>query len=231
MGPGRRHVAGCSRRHRRAGRRAAGRVDATTWPPAPSSSSNAGAASMSRATSSATWCAAPTHRCTSSRRRRPANAPAAWSGSPPRRASTRHGSSSAISTENRTWRVAQTATHLAVHLFGRERIDVDRRCSAARPATTSTSSPTVRWSEGPGGVPVLDGAAAWFVGRIIERFDLGDHVGHLLEPVTGGHVDGAGPGGRPWATPTTSSPATPPDAASCHHRGERAATRPAWPGR
>ncbi len=32
---------------------------------------------------------------------------------------------------------------------------------------------------------MLDGAAAWFVGAILERFDLGDHVGHLLEPIAG----------------------------------------------
>ena len=63
-------------------------------------------------------------------------------------------------------------------------------------------------------MPVLDGAVAWFVGRIIERYDLGDHVGHLLEPVAGGTSTGAGPGGDVGATPTTSSPATPPDVTS-----------------
>jgi flavin reductase (DIM6/NTAB) family NADH-FMN oxidoreductase RutF len=34
-------------------------------------------------------------------------------------------------------------------------------------------------------LPILTDAAAWFVGRILERFDVGDHVGHLLEPTDG----------------------------------------------
>jgi hypothetical protein len=31
----------------------------------------------------------------------------------------------------------------------------------------------------------LDDRAAWFVGTILDRFPLGDHVGHLPEPVDG----------------------------------------------
>jgi flavin reductase (DIM6/NTAB) family NADH-FMN oxidoreductase RutF len=42
------------------------------------------------------------------------------------------------------------------------------------------------WTAGVAGVPILEGAEAWFAGTIIERFDLGDHVGHLLDPVAGG---------------------------------------------
>jgi flavin reductase (DIM6/NTAB) family NADH-FMN oxidoreductase RutF len=90
----------------------------------------------------------------------------------------------ALSIENHTWKVARNATHLAVHvvtaehadlveLFGGEtgdEIDKFARC-------TST--------DGPGGVPIVDGVAAWFVGTIIERHDFGDHVGHVLEPVAG----------------------------------------------
>ncbi|CNL17865.1 oxidoreductase [Mycobacterium tuberculosis] len=30
---------------------------------------------------------------------------------------------------------------------------------------------------------MLDDAIAWFVGRIVSRFDVGDHVAYLLEPV------------------------------------------------
>jgi len=41
------------------------------------------------------------------------------------------------------------------------------------------------WRTGPEGMPILDDAVAWFVGKTLERFDLGDHVGYLLEPVTG----------------------------------------------
>lgn len=41
----------------------------------------------------------------------------------------------------------------------------------------------VPWRPGPLGVPILDDAAAWFVGRVIERVDLGDHTGHVLDVV------------------------------------------------
>ena len=34
-------------------------------------------------------------------------------------------------------------------------------------------------------MPILDDAAAWFIGKTLERIDLGDHIGYLLEPVTG----------------------------------------------
>jgi flavin reductase (DIM6/NTAB) family NADH-FMN oxidoreductase RutF len=69
-----------------------------------------------------------------------------------------------LSTKNHTFRVAANATHLAVHLFDREHLDVVELF---------------------GGIPILDDAAAWFVRKILDRFSLGDHVGHLLEPVDG----------------------------------------------
>jgi flavin reductase (DIM6/NTAB) family NADH-FMN oxidoreductase RutF len=39
------------------------------------------------------------------------------------------------------------------------------------------------WRAGPQGMPILDDAIAWFVGRTVDRFDVGDHVAYLLEPV------------------------------------------------
>ncbi len=95
-----------------------------------------------------------------------------------------------LSVKNHTHQVAQGAELLGVHvldpddgplaeLFGGETgDDVDK---FAR----------VRWSEGPGGVPLLDECPRRFVGRIIERVRLGDHTGFLLEPV---QVEGAGSG-------------------------------------
>jgi flavin reductase (DIM6/NTAB) family NADH-FMN oxidoreductase RutF len=35
-------------------------------------------------------------------------------------------------------------------------------------------------------MPILDDAEGWFVGQVLNRYDVGDHVGHLLEPVGGG---------------------------------------------
>jgi flavin reductase (DIM6/NTAB) family NADH-FMN oxidoreductase RutF len=87
-----------------------------------------------------------------------------------------------LSDKNYTYRVAQEASHLAVHfvpshatelaeLFGGETgDDVDKfaRCS---------------WSEGPLGLPILDDLPTWFAGRILGRLDAGDHEAFLLEPI------------------------------------------------
>jgi flavin reductase (DIM6/NTAB) family NADH-FMN oxidoreductase RutF len=90
-----------------------------------------------------------------------------------------------ISTANRTWRVAATASHVVVHLFGHERIDVVELFGGDTGDDIDKFA-HCSWTEGVDGVPVLDGAEAWFVGRVIDRYDVGDHVGHLLEPVDGG---------------------------------------------
>ncbi|MDQ3756851.1 MAG: flavin reductase family protein [Actinomycetota bacterium] len=89
-----------------------------------------------------------------------------------------------LSKANHTYRVAKDAPVLCVHLlrkddeataelFGSEtgdEIDKFARCA---------------WSPGPHGAPVLDGALAWFAGRVLDRVDLGDHVGYVLEPLPG----------------------------------------------
>lgn len=96
-----------------------------------------------------------------------------------------------VSRANHTFGVVALADHVAVHacpdepdlvlaqLFGEEtgdEIDKFARCD---------------WHEGPEAQPVLEGVPAWFVGRIMERLDLGDHVGLLLEPVAvEGELDG-----------------------------------------
>lgn len=88
-----------------------------------------------------------------------------------------------LSRNNRTFTVAQNADHLAVHVLGRESLSlaelfggstgdsIDKFCQCA-------------WHDGPAGMPILDAAPAWFVGRVLRRFDLGDHVGHLIEPLS-----------------------------------------------
>jgi flavin reductase (DIM6/NTAB) family NADH-FMN oxidoreductase RutF len=87
-----------------------------------------------------------------------------------------------LSEKNRTCRVAQAAAALAVHfvpssaeglaeLFGGEsgdEVDKFARCE---------------WREGPAGLPILAECDNWFAGRILDRHDLGDHIGFLLEPI------------------------------------------------
>ncbi len=89
-----------------------------------------------------------------------------------------------ISIKNHTFGVAERASVLVVHfvpeqaedlavLFGGEtgdEVDKFARCE---------------WRPGPEGAPVLSGLEDWFAGRILERRDLGDHHGFLLEPIEG----------------------------------------------
>ncbi len=85
-----------------------------------------------------------------------------------------------LSKENHTFRVAQSANTLVVHvlrlgdeqwahLFGGETGDeVDKFAGVA-------------WKAGPDDCPVLPGCD-WFAGSILERVDTGDHVAYVLAP-------------------------------------------------
>ena len=87
-----------------------------------------------------------------------------------------------LSPRNHTFDIAARATTLAVHvlapeqhalatLFGErtgDEVDKFERCA---------------WRAGPDGTPILTDCARWFTGRVLARFDAGDHVAFLLEPV------------------------------------------------
>jgi flavin reductase (DIM6/NTAB) family NADH-FMN oxidoreductase RutF len=101
-----------------------------------------------------------------------------------------------MSKANHTFRLAQRATFLGVHtlrrgdqelaeLFGEETGDtVDKFARCA-------------WSDGPHGIPILDGCD-WFLGRVLARYDGGDHVGHVLDLLRGvGRPDRALRAGEP----------------------------------
>ena len=88
-----------------------------------------------------------------------------------------------ISKVNRTSDVATQAEALAVHYLSTKRTASWPSSSAAPPATRSTSSSGARGHRGPSGAAILDDCARWFVGRVLERLDSGDHTGLLLEPV------------------------------------------------
>jgi riboflavin-specific deaminase-like protein len=89
-----------------------------------------------------------------------------------------------ISKKNHTYRVARGAEAIAVHfpaagqhdvaeLFGGETGDeVDKFAECA-------------WHEGPAGAPIVESITRWFVGRITQTMDTGDHVGFLLAPLAG----------------------------------------------
>jgi flavin reductase (DIM6/NTAB) family NADH-FMN oxidoreductase RutF len=87
-----------------------------------------------------------------------------------------------VSHANHTHRVAGRSRMLALHalsagqhalaaLFGEltgDEVDKFARC---------------RWTSGPEGMPLLDECPRRLVGRVLDRFDLGDHSGYLLDPV------------------------------------------------
>ena len=77
-----------------------------------------------------------------------------------------------LSRTNHTHRVAARSGMLAVHALGVERtgdeVDKFTRCS---------------WTSGPQGTPLLDECPRRLVGRVLDRFDVGDHTGYLLESV------------------------------------------------
>jgi flavin reductase (DIM6/NTAB) family NADH-FMN oxidoreductase RutF len=88
-----------------------------------------------------------------------------------------------ISRANHTFGVAARSEHLAVHVLDR----ADRELAelfGERTGDDVDKFARATWREHHG-VPVLEGPKAWFAGRVLERVPLGDHVGHLLEPVDG----------------------------------------------
>ncbi|OBI82060.1 flavin reductase family protein [Mycobacterium sp. E740] len=89
-----------------------------------------------------------------------------------------------LSRRNRTFRIAQSATHLAVHLVSREHLQLAQLFGGETGDHTDKFA-RCDWHTGPEQMPILDDAAAWFVGEVVRRFDVGDHMGHLLEPVAG----------------------------------------------
>jgi flavin reductase (DIM6/NTAB) family NADH-FMN oxidoreductase RutF len=86
-----------------------------------------------------------------------------------------------LSKANRTYRVAERAERLAVHVLRRDQGRLARLFGGETGDDTDKFA-RVPWHRGPGGSPVLDEAPAWFVGHVEHRIDGGDHVGFLLAP-------------------------------------------------
>jgi flavin reductase (DIM6/NTAB) family NADH-FMN oxidoreductase RutF len=89
-----------------------------------------------------------------------------------------------LSKANRTYDIAARSAFLAVHTLPPDGQHLARLFGSRTGDEGVDKFARVPWTPGPEGVPVLDQAAAWFVGRVLDRADWGDHVGFLLEPVT-----------------------------------------------
>lgn len=87
-----------------------------------------------------------------------------------------------LSRQNHTYRVATDSDVMAVHFIPR-RAEALARLFGGCSGDDVDKFARCGWQPGPGGVPILQECGNWFVGRVLERLDLGDHVGFLLEPV------------------------------------------------
>lgn len=97
-----------------------------------------------------------------------------------------------VSKANETFRIAANAEALGVHYLGTDNRDLAALFGEESGDWTDKFD-RCEWQDGPGGVPVLIGVRGWVVGRVLDRFDAGDHVAHLLEPIDAGIAESAPP--------------------------------------
>ena len=96
-----------------------------------------------------------------------------------------------LSRVNRTYRVAEHAERLTVHLLRRDQNRL-AELFGGEAGDRIDKFADVSWHPGPGGSLILDEAPAWFVGRVEARIDGGDHVGFLLAPEAAQNLAGHG---------------------------------------
>jgi flavin reductase (DIM6/NTAB) family NADH-FMN oxidoreductase RutF len=87
-----------------------------------------------------------------------------------------------LSVKNATFRAAERATHLGVHLVPAGRLDLAELFGGETGDEVDKFAGR-QLDEGPGGAPLLVECPLRLSGRIVDRHPLGDHVGFLLEPV------------------------------------------------
>jgi flavin reductase (DIM6/NTAB) family NADH-FMN oxidoreductase RutF len=90
-----------------------------------------------------------------------------------------------LSHNNRTYRLGKDAPVLGVHAVPADAEDLAELFGGETADATDKFARTA-WHEGPEGVPILDRCENWFAGRVLGRYDAGDHDAFLLEPVAGG---------------------------------------------
>lgn len=97
-----------------------------------------------------------------------------------------------LSVANRTYELAQRASHLAVHRLGHGDRDVAELFGGVTGDDVDKLA-RCAWESGPSGVPLLARCPARFVGRILEHVaGIGDHAMFVLDVVA---AEAAGPSG------------------------------------
>lgn len=97
-----------------------------------------------------------------------------------------------LSVKNRTFRVAQNADVLVVHFVPEEATDL-AELFGGETGDEVDKFERCCWHEGPGGAPILADLENWFAGQVLQRLDLGDHQGFLLDPIEGQAGEGEHP--------------------------------------
>jgi flavin reductase (DIM6/NTAB) family NADH-FMN oxidoreductase RutF len=87
-----------------------------------------------------------------------------------------------ISKANHTCRVAGEAEWLAVHFLRNDQHDLAQLFGGVTGDAIAPADKFERcaWHAGHNGTPILDGCD-FVAGRVLQRFDAGDHVAHLIE--------------------------------------------------
>jgi flavin reductase (DIM6/NTAB) family NADH-FMN oxidoreductase RutF len=96
-----------------------------------------------------------------------------------------------VSDKNRTYRVLREAEAMALHVLPADADDI-AELFGGETADEIDKFERCKWRDGPGGLPILERCPSWFAGRVVDRIELGDHVGHVLDPFAGEAGD-AGP--------------------------------------
>jgi flavin reductase (DIM6/NTAB) family NADH-FMN oxidoreductase RutF len=96
-----------------------------------------------------------------------------------------------LSKLNRTYRVAGSATTLAVHLLRDGDGDLAQLFGGDTGDEVDKFA-AIEWHPGPDGCPVVE-RLDWFAGSIVDRVDTGDHVAFVLAPHAGNCRHGDAP--------------------------------------
>ncbi|HZB97662.1 MAG TPA: flavin reductase family protein [Candidatus Sulfotelmatobacter sp.] len=86
-----------------------------------------------------------------------------------------------LSEENHTYRVAQNAQSLVVHLLSTGSADLARLFGSTTGDEVDKFT-RCEWRAGPEGTPVLNACPTWFAGHVISRLTTGDHMTFVLDP-------------------------------------------------
>ena len=85
-----------------------------------------------------------------------------------------------LSNANRTYDIARVASTVVVHVLHDAALDHELAQLFGEETSFEVDKlGQCQWDDGPSGVPVLRGLD-WFVCRIVDQIDLGDHTGFVL---------------------------------------------------